>query len=120
MLLVRFLLRSSHQLARSTLRGVALGSWVATPYQRILTLLRKAILSMSEQAIRLMCPNLTCRRILTVPFTARGKVVRCPGCGRNVRVPTATGSVGKVSSQATAVNQEDTSGNGATATGGGQ
>lgn len=37
-----------------------------------------------------MCPNLACRRILAVPITARGKVVKCSGCGKNVRVPQTT------------------------------
>jgi len=59
--------------------------------------------TMAEQSIRVMCPNLTCRRILTVPFTARGKIVRCPGCNKNVRVPatSTTGSGGGGSSAAT-------------------
>jgi hypothetical protein len=34
-----------------------------------------------------MCPNLTCRKILAVPATARGKTVRCRGCATNIRVP---------------------------------
>jgi hypothetical protein len=37
--------------------------------------------------LRIMCPNLTCRKILAVPQTARGKTVRCRGCGTNIRVP---------------------------------
>lgn len=37
--------------------------------------------------IRIMCPNLACQRVLSVPIRARGKVVRCRGCGMNVRVP---------------------------------
>jgi hypothetical protein len=37
-----------------------------------------------------MCPNLTCRRILAVPTTSRGKNVRCKGCGATIRVPEKT------------------------------
>lgn len=44
---------------------------------------------MPEQVIRIMCPNLKCRRILGVPPTARGKNIRCGSCGSNVRVPAA-------------------------------
>ncbi|MFG0307015.1 MAG: hypothetical protein ACF8Q5_12465 [Phycisphaerales bacterium JB040] len=42
---------------------------------------------MSDSSIRLMCPNLTCRKVLAVPSTARGKTVRCRNCGTNIRVP---------------------------------
>lgn len=42
---------------------------------------------MSESSIKLMCPNLTCRKVLAVPSTARGKTVRCRNCGTNIRVP---------------------------------
>lgn len=41
----------------------------------------------SEDVIRIMCPNLTCKRILAVPTVARGKLVRCRGCGINLRIP---------------------------------
>jgi len=34
-----------------------------------------------------MCPNLTCRRILAVPNSSRGKNVRCKSCGATIRVP---------------------------------
>ncbi len=37
--------------------------------------------------IRIMCPNLSCPRILVVPEGARGKVVRCSMCGMNIRIP---------------------------------
>ena len=37
--------------------------------------------------LRIMCPSLTCRKILAVPQSARGKTVRCRGCGTNIRVP---------------------------------
>lgn len=42
---------------------------------------------MSDDAIRVMCPNLTCRKILAVPTSARGKTVRCRGCATNIRIP---------------------------------
>ena len=41
----------------------------------------------TEASIRMMCPNLTCRKVLAVPCTARGKTVRCRNCGTNIRVP---------------------------------
>ncbi len=42
-----------------------------------------------ESLIRIMCPNLSCQRILVVPEGARGKVVRCRVCGMNIRIPAA-------------------------------
>jgi hypothetical protein len=36
-----------------------------------------------------MCPNLTCRKILAVPESARGKTVRCKGCSTCIRIPEA-------------------------------
>lgn len=42
---------------------------------------------MAENAIRVMCPNLTCRRVLAVPVSARGQTVRCRGCSTNIRIP---------------------------------
>jgi hypothetical protein len=41
----------------------------------------------NSETLRLMCPNLTCRKILAVPQTARGKTVRCRGCATNIKVP---------------------------------
>ena len=41
----------------------------------------------NSETIRLMCPNLVCRKILAVPASARGKTVRCKGCQTNIRVP---------------------------------
>jgi len=35
----------------------------------------------------MICPNLKCRKILSVPETARGKKVRCRGCGMRVQIP---------------------------------
>jgi hypothetical protein len=37
--------------------------------------------------VRLICPNLSCRSILAVPISARGKMVRCRACGMRVTVP---------------------------------
>ena len=41
----------------------------------------------NSAVIQIMCPKLTCRRILAVPARARGKLVRCRGCGSTIRVP---------------------------------
>jgi len=43
-------------------------------------------------SIRVMCPNLTCRKILAVPAGARGKTVRCRGCGTNIKIPSGESS----------------------------
>lgn len=45
---------------------------------------------MSGGVIRMMCPNLKCRRVLAVPQSARGKNVRCGSCGAFVQVPAAS------------------------------
>lgn len=42
---------------------------------------------MPEPCVRIMCPNLTCRKVLAVPQTARGKTVRCRSCGITIRIP---------------------------------
>jgi ribosomal protein S27E len=42
----------------------------------------------TEHLIRIMCPNLSCQRILAVPEQARGRIVRCRVCGMNIRIPT--------------------------------
>ena len=41
----------------------------------------------SDNLIRIMCPNLSCQRILAVPEQARGRIVRCRVCGMNIRIP---------------------------------
>lgn len=43
----------------------------------------------NQPIIQMMCPKLTCRRVLAVPASARGKRVRCRGCGSTIRVPQA-------------------------------
>jgi len=47
----------------------------------------KASIVTDNGLIRIMCPNLSCQRILVVPEGARGKVVRCSMCGMNIRIP---------------------------------
>ena len=42
---------------------------------------------MSEQLLRIKCPNLACQRILSVPEAARGKLVRCKQCGSTISIP---------------------------------
>ena len=36
---------------------------------------------------QLICPNLRCRKILSVPEEARGKLVKCQHCQTMFRVP---------------------------------
>jgi LSD1 subclass zinc finger protein len=45
-----------------------------------------------KNTVRIMCPSLTCRTVLAVPETARGKTVRCKSCGAAVLVPPAASS----------------------------
>ncbi|MFG0285609.1 MAG: hypothetical protein ACF8R7_14420 [Phycisphaerales bacterium JB039] len=42
-----------------------------------------------SDTVRIMCPNLVCRKVLAVPAAARGRTVRCKICGTNIRVPLA-------------------------------
>lgn len=44
---------------------------------------------MNQDTVRIMCPNLTCRKVLAVPATARGKTVRCRACSTSIRIPMA-------------------------------
>ncbi|HUB25765.1 MAG TPA: hypothetical protein VL992_10085 [Tepidisphaeraceae bacterium] len=37
--------------------------------------------------IMMLCPNLRCRKLLSVPEDARGKTVKCQHCQTIVRVP---------------------------------
>lgn len=39
--------------------------------------------------VRILCPNLTCKKVLSVPESCRGKTVRCKNCGTNIRIPSA-------------------------------
>ena len=43
-----------------------------------------------QNVIRIMCPNLGCQRILTVPNNALGKLVRCRSCSMSIRIPTTS------------------------------
>jgi hypothetical protein len=38
-------------------------------------------------AVQLICPNLRCRKILSVPDDVRGKLVKCQHCRTMFRVP---------------------------------
>jgi len=38
-------------------------------------------------ATKVMCPNLRCRKVLSVPDEVRGKVVKCQHCQILLRVP---------------------------------
>ena len=38
-------------------------------------------------AVQLICPNLKCRKFLSVPDDVRGKLVKCQHCQTNFRVP---------------------------------
>ncbi|NBC10853.1 MAG: hypothetical protein GVY24_03845 [Planctomycetes bacterium] len=43
-------------------------------------------------SIRMICPNLKCRCVLSVPPQARGKTVRCRQCGMRIQVPAENGT----------------------------
>lgn len=45
---------------------------------------------MSTEVVRMICPNLQCKSILSVPASARGKAVRCRQCGTKVHIPQAS------------------------------
>jgi hypothetical protein len=49
--------------------------------------------SIDNDSVRIICPNLACQRLLAVPEMARGEVVRCRGCGANIRVPAGSGAL---------------------------
>lgn len=38
-------------------------------------------------AVQMICPNLRCRKILSVPDEIRGKLVKCQYCQQPFRVP---------------------------------
>lgn len=42
---------------------------------------------MTSSTVKIMCPKLTCRKILAVPESARGKTVKCKACSTVIRVP---------------------------------
>lgn len=37
--------------------------------------------------VQMICPNLRCRKLLSVPDEVRGKMVRCQHCQTLLRVP---------------------------------
>ncbi len=39
--------------------------------------------------VQLICPNLRCRKFLSVPDDVRGKLAKCQHCSTNFRVPEA-------------------------------
>jgi hypothetical protein len=44
--------------------------------------------------VQLICPNLRCRKILSVPDEVRGKLVKCQYCQTAFRVPEPRKPVG--------------------------
>lgn len=40
--------------------------------------------------VQLICPNLRCRKFLSVPDEVRGKLVKCQSCQTLFRVPDAS------------------------------
>jgi uncharacterized protein YbaR (Trm112 family) len=38
-------------------------------------------------ALQMICPNLLCRKFLTVPDESRGKTVQCEHCKQKFRIP---------------------------------
>lgn len=42
---------------------------------------------MASDHLRIMCPSLSCRKVLAVPTNSRGKHVRCKNCGSVIKVP---------------------------------
>lgn len=52
-----------------------------------------------QKMVRIMCPNLTCRKVLSIPEVARGKTVRCKSCGTNIRIPSDKTKSGSKSDQ---------------------
>ena len=61
---------------------------------------------MSSDIVRMICPNLLCRAILSVPTHARGKSVRCRQCGTRIRIP-ASGSKKPVESANVDIVEDD-------------
>lgn len=43
--------------------------------------------AMADAHVKIMCPSLTCRKVLSVPAIARGKTVRCKACATVIRIP---------------------------------
>ena len=49
---------------------------------------------MANDHVRIMCPALSCRKILAVPVSSRGKHVRCKNCGATIKIPERAAPVG--------------------------
>ncbi len=49
---------------------------------------------MADAMIRMICPNLRCKAILSVPQTARGKSVMCKQCGMKIKIPAGAPAAG--------------------------
>lgn len=43
----------------------------------------------ATELVTMICPNLSCRRTVSAPASARGKTVRCAYCNAPFRVPAA-------------------------------
>lgn len=43
--------------------------------------------STAGQSVMMICPNLKCRKVLSVPAQYRGKHVKCQFCGLTLAVP---------------------------------
>lgn len=61
----------------------------------------------ADDMVRIICPNLKCRAILSVPGSARGKSVRCRSCGARVSVPQPRSAAPKPAKQEETVDAED-------------
>jgi hypothetical protein len=48
--------------------------------------------------LQMVCPNLRCRKFLSVPEDVRGKLVKCQHCQTQFRVPQAVKKPGAIAS----------------------
>jgi hypothetical protein len=53
-------------------------------------------------AVQLICPNLRCRKFLSVKDDVRGKLVKCQHCQTTFRVPEAPAGAGGSAAKAQA------------------
>ena len=56
---------------------------------------------MPDEHVRIMCPNLVCKKVLSVPEETRGKTVRCRACGTMIRVPNVPAPAAKAKPEGT-------------------
>jgi hypothetical protein len=78
--------------------------------ERLLTPIRIGAMGrdvMADESVRIMCPNLLCRKVLAVPQSARGKTVRCRACSTTIRIPSnsATAAAAKPAEGASGSSQ---------------